>query len=70
MKYTVMAEKANIAGKACTTYGIRGENGHSTADFHDVSVEQSFVERIADRLNSNSVELCHFRDVVIDELNR
>lgn len=70
-KYSIVAEDICVEGINCTTYGIRAEsNEMSTAEFHDVSVEKSFVDYVVDLLNSNQVELCHFHDVVIDELNR
>lgn len=55
------------------TYGIQAtnpENGETLETFNDVSVSKSFTCRIIDILNSCKVELCHFRDVVLDELNR
>lgn len=60
-------------GKFILTYGIEAtdtENGSPLSTFADVSVSKSTAERIVSLLNSCEVEICHFRDVVIDELNR
>ena len=55
------------------TYGIEAtnsENGSPLSKFSDVSVSKSTTERIVSILNSCEIELCHFYEVVIDELNR
>lgn len=54
------------------TYGITAfdENGTAVSEFRDVSVSRSFTERVIKLLNDCRVELCHFYDVVLDELNR
>ena len=55
------------------TYGIAAIN-KSTAEIQrripDVSLDKAFVEHVTDLLNSAEVELCHFDEVVEDELNR
>ncbi len=59
--------------KIILTYGIVARdplNDEVLAYFDDVSVSRSLTQKITDILNSCEVELCHFREVVIDELNR
>ena len=55
------------------TYGIDAIN-RSTAKIQsqisDVSLDKSFVQQVIDLLNSAEVELCHFAEVVEDELNK
>lgn len=60
-------------GNCILTYGIEahdGTNGELLDIFEDVSVNSAFTENIVDILNTCKIELCHFRDVIIDELNR
>ena len=58
-------------GRLIPTYGIgAGGDCGTLAELRDVSVDPGFTGRVVDILNSNEVELCHFRDVVLDELNR
>ncbi|MBP9989321.1 MAG: hypothetical protein KBT46_07465 [Ruminococcus sp.] len=55
------------------TYGIVAKDSTSGSvldEFADVSIQQVFTENIINILNKNEVELCHFRDVIEDELNR
>ncbi len=55
------------------TYGIQAsdtESGDVLSCFNDVSVNRDFVQHIVDLLNLCKVELCHFYDVVTDEINR
>lgn len=60
-------------GNFILTYGIEAtdaESGFPLSKFADVSVSKSTAERIVSLLNSCEIEICHFHDVVIDELNR
>lgn len=60
-------------GNFLLTYGIDAidrESGNLISDFRDVSVNKHFTENIVSLLNSCEVEVCHFHEVVIDELNR
>ena len=60
-------------GSFILTYGIEAtdnESGEMISSFNDVSVSKSVTERIISILNSCEVEICHFHDVIIDELNR
>lgn len=54
------------------TYGISAAdpNGKAVSEFPDVSLNKSFTEKIVKLLNECKVKLCHFNDVVIDEINR
>lgn len=60
-------------GNCIITYGIEARNstdGELLDIFEDVSVNSSFTENIIDILNTCKIEICHFRDVIIDELNK
>lgn len=60
-------------GNFILTYGIEASDentGNIISDFKDVSVNKKLTEHIVSILNSCEVEVCHFHDVVIDELNR
>lgn len=54
------------------TYGIvaEDENGEKLSEFTDVSVNRKLTENIIKLLNDCRVEVCHFFEVVTDELNR
>ena len=45
-------------------------SGEEKSEFVDVSLDKAFVVDLVNLLNSAEVELCHFNDVVIDELNK
>ena len=60
-------------GNFILTYGIEAtdeESGAPLSEFKDVSVSKKLTQRIVSLLNNCEVELCHFHDVIIDELNR
>ena len=60
-------------GNFILTYGIEASDensGNIISDFKDVSVNKKLTEHKVSILNSCEVEVCHFHDVVIDELNR
>ena len=60
-------------GNCIITYGIEardGTDGELLDTFEDVSVNASFTKNIIDILNTCKIEICHFRDVIIDELNK
>lgn len=60
-------------GNFVLTYGIEAtdkESGFRLSEFRDVSVNKKFTERIVSTLNSCEAELCHFHEIIIDELNR
>ena len=59
-------------GSFILTYGIDAtdkESGEKISSFDDVSVNKSVTERIISILNSCEVEICHFKDVITDEIN-
>lgn len=61
------------SGDCILTYGIEARNstdGTLLDIFEDVSVNSAFTENIINILNTCKIELCHFRDIIIDELNR
>ncbi len=60
-------------GNFILTYGITatdGESGETLDEFRDVSVNKGLTEKIINTLNTCEVELCHFHEIIIDELNR
>lgn len=60
-------------GNYILTYGIQARdrhNGEVLSSFNDVSVNKSFTQNVIDLLNTCKVELCHFHDVVVDEIGR
>lgn len=72
MKYVIAPENIMVDKKEHTSYGIQAVSkitAEPLDSFHDVSVDRSFVENVVNLLNTNDVELPHFRDVVIDKLN-
>jgi hypothetical protein len=72
--HTAENEVTLDSGDSIHTYGIYAQNisdpENILAEFTDVSVDKNFAEKTACLLNKYEVELCHFFDVVIDELNR
>lgn len=60
-------------GNYILTYGIQAKdenNGEVLSAFNDVSVNKSFTQNVIDLLNICKVELCHFHDVVVDEIGK
>lgn len=60
-------------GNYILTYGIQAKdenNGEVLSSFNDVSVNKSFTQNVIDLLNMCKVELCHFHDVVVDEIGK
>lgn len=71
MKYELVNENVSIDGVNYDTYGIRALcNGEVVSTYHDVSLEREIALRIVNILNDCSAELCHFNDIVTDEINR
>lgn len=73
--YYILTEQRIYTEDFCDipTYGIAAKSRCSDeilSEFPDVSTNRNFVIRLIEILNSNAVELCHFYDVVTDELNR
>ncbi len=73
IEYLRVENIVEVENSSQTTYGIvvcgKAEKV-KLAEFPDVSLDKDFVIRLTELLNSCEVELCHFFDVVIDELNR
>ncbi len=71
IKYIITEDKLNIDEAVVDTYGISAMCGESTLkSVSDISTDMSFVVELVQKLNFFEVELCHFYDVIIDELNR
>lgn len=65
-RYTVMHTEKELYGEKFTTYGIKG----NTCCFDDISTDICRVLAIADILNTEDVEECHFYDVISDEIDK
>lgn len=73
IEYHIKERKVIIDGRLFDTYGISAVDDDTEkikSDFPDVSLNQTLVIRLVKLLNSEKVELCHFNDVVLDELNK
>lgn len=71
MKYRLISETVEIDRRSYDTYGISAcsdNDGTVVTVYHDVSLDRQAVCRIIDILNDCEVELCHFEDVVNDEM--
>ena len=71
LRYIISESKLNIDDAEVDTYGITaycGKTALKTID--DISTDRNFVISLIEKLNFHQVELCHFYDIVIDELNR
>ncbi len=58
-------------GECVWTYGVEMVSGGKVVEFPDIDLSSVAVERLIDRLRTNEVEPCHFRDAVnnyIEEL--
>lgn len=72
-KYLIKESCILIDGKKFKTYGIDAVEGCSAkiqSELVDVSLDKDFVVNLVELLNSAKIELCHFQDVVSDELNK
>lgn len=73
IEYFITEKSINLDGCRFSTYGISAVDKMSReekSEFVDVSLDKAFVVDLVNLLNSAEVELCHFNDVVIDELNK
>lgn len=75
VKYCVSENELETEdGRRIPTYGIyalsAGGDCRTLDELRDVSTDSAFTYGLAELLNYYEVELCHFRDVVLDELNR
>lgn len=73
IEYFITENSIYLDGCQFKTYGISAVDKLSKkkeSDFDDVSLDKAFVTDLVSLLNSTEIELCHFNDVVIDELNK
>ncbi len=72
IEYFITENSISLDGCRFKTYGISAVDKLSKkkSEFDDVSLDKAFVADLVSLLNSTEVELCHFNDVVIDELNK
>lgn len=73
IEYHITKTHISLEGQRFSTYGIAAIDKSSAkpqTKIVDISLDESSVRHIADLLNSAEVELCHFAEVVDDELNR
>lgn len=71
MKYRLCSETVLIDGIRYDTYGVLAsdeQTGVVVSVYHDVSLDRDAVCRIIDILNGCEVEICHFDDVIENEL--
>ena len=72
-KYLIKESCILIDGNKFKTYGIDAVECCSSklqSEFDDVSLDKDFVINLVELLNSAGIELCHFKEVVLDELNK
>ncbi len=53
-------------GECVWTYGVEMVSGGKVVEFPDIDLSSAAVERLIERLRTNAVEPCHFRDAVLD----
>lgn len=73
IEYCIKKSCILLDGTKYDTYGIVAIERHSEtvkSEFDDVSLDKHYVVELAKLLNSSKVELCHFKEVITDELNR
>lgn len=73
IQYFVIKGKIYTENQELTTYGISAvdrKTALTKSEFDDISFNIDLVCRLADLMNLEKIELCHFYDVVLDELNR
>lgn len=64
--YTVIESTQYADGKAFTSYGIKGKD----VIFEDISTDRQKVEEMAERINREELEECHFMYFIQDEIDR
>lgn len=73
IEYHITKTHISLEGQRFSTHGIAAidkSSAKTQTKIVDISLDESSVRHIADLLNSAEVELCHFAEVVDDELNR
>lgn len=73
IEYHITKTNIILDGRRFSTYGIAAidkSSARTRSKIIDVSLDKAFVCHVADLLNSAEVELCHFSEVVNDQLNR
>ena len=64
--YTVTEAVIELYGEKFISYGIKGD----TCRFDDISTDRQRVMSLAEALNREEVEECHFYDIISDEADR
>lgn len=57
-------------GERVWTYGVEMVSRGTVAEFPDVDLSAEAVDRLICRLQTQQVEPCHFRDVVMDYIEQ
>lgn len=57
-------------GECVWTYGVEMVSGERVIEFPDVDLDAEAVERLVDLLQRWQPEPCHFREVVLDYIER
>lgn len=72
-EYLLKKSCISLEGQAFTTYGIAAVELRSRKtqfEITDVSLDKAFVSNLVKILNSSKIEICHFSEVITDELNK
>lgn len=65
-RYRVTETTKELYGEIFTTYGIMSES----CSFDDISTDKAYVLSLAERLNREEVEECHFMYIIEDTLDK
>lgn len=65
--YLCESDRVCVEGREVKTFGILAECGDKVLDYiKDVDTDEKLVNTLCEKLNSCSVSIEHFRDVVYD----
>lgn len=69
-RYTVFSGKCMLSeGLMPMTYGIAAVvSGIMVDSVADYDTDETFVYRVVERLNAGKAQLCHFKEILEDEL--
>ena len=65
-RYRVTETTKELYGEIFTVYGIKSEG----CGFDDISTDKAFVMELAEALNREEVEECHFMYIIEDMLDK
>ncbi len=73
IEYLLKKSCISLEGQAFPTYGIAAvelRSRETQFEITDVSLDKAFVSNLVKILNSSKIEICHFSEVITDELNK